>query len=177
MLAGQEREIINLLADYSHTLTLLEQYDKNKLSSAKGSLGKFVLTYKDCAKIISELKKELVSKKEAGNIFGHETGHGFESVVKNLYQTFGGKELYQTIENKAAHLLYLTIKDHPFTDGNKRVGSFLFVYFLDRNNYLYRGTGEKKINDNALTALALLVAESDPQEKEQMIALITQLLK
>ncbi|NQV00926.1 MAG: Fic family protein, partial [Parcubacteria group bacterium] len=101
----------------------------------------------------------------------------FEGVVKNIYQTFDGKELYQSIENKVAHLLYLTIKDHYFTDGNKRIGSFLFVYFLDKNNYLYRKSGEKRINDNTLTALALLVAESNPKEKEQMIALITQLIK
>jgi len=97
--------------------------------------------------------------------------------VKSLYQTFDGKELYKTIEDKASHLLYLTIKDHPFIDGNKRIGSFLFVYFLDKNDYLYRKGGEKKINDNALTALALLTAQSDSREKEQMIALIMQLLK
>ena len=127
--------------------------------------------------VIFELKKNLISKKEAGDIFGNEVSHKFESIAKNLYQTFGGKELYKSIEDKAAHLLYLTIKDHPFTDGNKRIGSFLFVYFLDKNNYLYRDGGEKKINDNALTALALLIAESNPKEKEQMIALIAQLIK
>ncbi|MFA4831627.1 MAG: virulence protein RhuM/Fic/DOC family protein [Patescibacteria group bacterium] len=140
MLAGQEQEIINLLADYSKTLTLLEKYDKNQLAGAKGVKSKFILAYKDCVFIISQLKKELTAKKEASEIFGHEIYAGFESVVENLYQTFGGKELYKTTENKAAHLLYLTIKDHPFTDGNKRIGSFLFVYFLDKNNYLYRET-------------------------------------
>ena len=93
-----------------------------------------------------------------------------------LYQTFGGKELYPNIEDKAAHLLYLVIKDHPFTDGNKRSAAFLFVYFLGRCDYLYRPNGERKINDNALTALALLVAESDPKEKEVMIKLIKSLI-
>ncbi|MCG2695578.1 virulence RhuM family protein [Candidatus Parcubacteria bacterium] len=177
ILQGQEKEILNLLADYSKTLSLLEKYDKSKLKAEAGKKAKFVLEYENCLNVILELKKNLISKKEAGDIFGNEVSYKFESIAKNLYQTFGGKELYKSIEAKAAHLLYLTIKDHPFTDGNKRVGSFLFVYFLDRNNYLYRRSGEKKINDNALTALALLIAESNPKEKEQMIALTSQLIK
>jgi len=92
-------------------------------------------------------------------------------------QTFDKKELYPSIEEKAAHLLYFIIKDHPFIDGNKRIGSFLFVYFLDKNKYLYRKTGERKINDNALTALALLIAVSDPKEKDKLIKIVTNLLK
>jgi len=176
LLKGQEKEILNLLADYSKTLSLLEKYDKRKLKIEKGQKAKFILEYKDCLNIIYELKNNLIAKKQASDIFGNDTGGKFESVAKNIYQTFDGKELYKSIENKAANLLYLTIKDHYFTDGNKRIGSFLFVYFLDKNNYLYRKSGEKKINDNALTALALLVAESNSKEKEQMIALITQLL-
>jgi len=176
LLKGQEKEILNLLADYSKTLSLLEKYDKRKLKIEKGQKAKFILEYKDCLNIIYELKNNLIAKKQASDIFGNEVGGRFEGVVKNIYQTFSKKELYQSIENKAANLLYLTIKDHYFTDGNKRIGSFLFVYFLDKNNYLYRKSGEKKINDNALTALALLVAESNSKEKEQMIALITQLL-
>ncbi len=177
LLKGQEKEILNLLSDYSKTLSLLEKYDKSKLKVGKGRKAKFVLEYKDCLNIVFELKNNLIAKKEASDIFGSEVGHKFESVAKNIYQTFGGKELYQSIENKAAHLLYFAIKDHPFVDGNKRIGSFLFVYFLDKNNYLFRESGERKINDNALVALALLVATSDPKEKNQMIALITQLLK
>jgi len=177
MLQGQEQEILGLLADYSKTLSLLEKYDKSKLKTGKGKKAKFVLQYEDCLNIVSELKKNLATKKEASDIFGNVVGGKFEGIVGNIYQTFASKELYPSIENKAAHLLYLTIKDHPFTDGNKRIGSFLFVYFLDKNNYLYRDGGEKKINDNALTALALLVAESDSKEKEQIIALITQLIK
>ena len=177
LLIGQEKEIINLLADYSKTLTLLEQYDKDDITKISNEKDKFKLEYGDCSKIIVSLKKELIARKEAGDIFGVERSHSFEGIVKNLYQTFGRKELYQNLEAKAAHLLYLTIKDHPFSDGNKRIGSFLFVYFLDKNNYLYRESGERKINDNALAALALLIAESNPKEKEQMIALITQLLR
>ncbi|PKL52263.1 MAG: hypothetical protein CVV37_02105 [Nitrospira bacterium HGW-Nitrospira-1] len=176
LLKGQETEIINLLADYSKTLSLLEQYDKGKLQAQKGKKTAFVLQYKDCIKIIAELKKELTAKKEAGDLFGVERGGGFTGVVKGLYQTFDRKELYPTIEAKASHLLYLTIKDHPFTDGNKRVASFLFVFFLDRSNYLFKKSGERKINDNALTALALLVAESDPKDKDVMIKIIKNLI-
>ena len=135
------------------------------------------MSYKGCLDIIIQIKRELVVKKEAGQLFGNEMDKKFESVVKNLYQTFDGKQLYKSIEEKSAHLLYLTIKDHSFIDGNKRIASFLFVYFLDKNEYLYRKIGEKKINDNALTALSILIAESLPKEKDQMIALITQLLR
>jgi prophage maintenance system killer protein len=176
-LEGQEKEILSLLSNYSKTLTLLEKYDEGKLKKTKGSKSKFTLEYEGSLKVVSELKKELVSKKEASDMFGKEREKALEGIVKNLYQTFGGKELYKSIEEKASHVLYLIIKDHPFSDGNKRIGSFMFIYFMDRCNYLYQENGEKKINDNALTALALLIAESDPKEKDQMIALITQLIK
>ena len=175
-LRGQEKEILHLLADYSKTLSILEKYDKNKFKKLKGKKDSSVLEYKNCFEIIAELKKNLIAKKEAGDIFGMERSSAFESVVKNLYQTFGGKELYKNLEEKSAHLLYLTIKDHPFSDGNKRIGSFLFIYFLDKNNYLYRKSGEKKINDNALVALALLIAESNPKEKDVLIKIIINLL-
>ena len=126
--------------------------------------------------MITEIKKELVRKKEASSLFGRENKGCFKGIVRGLYQTFDKKELYPTLEDKAAHLLYLAIKDHPFVDGNKRIASFLFIYFLDRTEYLYKENGEKKINDNALTTLALLIAESDPREKETMIRLIRHLI-
>ena len=175
-LKGQEKEILNLLADYSKTLTILEQYDKGKLRTPKGKKANFILEYEKYHSIILELKKELISKKEASDIFGNDVTNKFDSIISNLYQTFGKEELYKSLEDKAAHLLYLTIKDHPFTDGNKRIGAFSFVYFLDNNNYLYRKNGEKKINDNALTALALLIAESNPKEKDVIIKIIINLL-
>lgn len=175
-LKGNEKEILNLLADYSKTLSILEGYDKEKLQKPKGKKDSFVLKYQNCLDIIFELRKNLIAKKEAGDIFGTERSGAFESVVKNLYQTFGGKELYKNLDEKSAHLLYLTIKDHPFSDGNKRIGSFLFVYLLDKNNYLYKKSGEKKINDNALVALALLIAESNPKEKDVLIKIVINLL-
>lgn len=176
MLTGQSQEILNLLSSYAKTLTLLSEYDSGKIRETKGRKTKFVLDYKESLKIIETIKTELVAKKEAGDLFGQEREGALETVTKNLYQTFGGKELYPAIENKASHLLYLIIKDHSFSDGNKRIASFLFVYFLDKNNYLYKKSGEKKINDNALTALALLVAESRPEEKEVMIKIIMNLI-
>lgn len=177
LLAGQGGEILSLLASYARTLTLLDEYDKGTLREVRGAKGAFVLAYEESKRIIAEVKRELIVKKEAGELFGSEKDESFKGIIKGLYQTFGGRELYQTLESKAAHLLYLIIKDHSFSDGNKRSASFLFVYFLDKNGALYRVSGEKKINDNALAALALLVAESDPKEKDQMIALITQLLQ
>lgn len=176
LLAGQAGEILNLLSAYAKTLTMLEQYDKGSLKEMRGKKTKFVLSYEKCLQVIAELKKELSGKKEAGNLFGQVRGGSFEGIIKGLYQTFGKKELYPTIEDRAAHLLYFTIKDHPFSDGNKRSGAFLFVYFLDKSDYLYRVSGERKINDNALTALALLVAESDPKEKEIMVKIIKNLI-
>ena len=177
MLVGQEKDILDLLSSYSKTLKILNEYDKGELKELKGKKGKFILSYEDCKRIVKEVKRELIEKGEASELFGNERDGSFSGIIKGLYQTFGGKELYTTLEIKAAHILYLIIKDHSFIDGNKRVGSFLFVYFLDKNNALYRESGEKKINDNALIALALLIAESNPQEKNQMVALVTQLLK
>ena len=176
LLKGQEAEILNLLADYSKTLSLLEQYDKGKISGKKGKKTKFILQYNDCVKIISKLKKELMAKKEASELFGQKRDESFEGIIKGLYQTFDKKEIYPIIEDKASHLLYLIIKDHPFLDGNKRTAAFLFVYFLDKSNYLFKKSDERKINDNALVALALLVAESDPKDKDVMIKIIKNLL-
>ena len=176
LLRGQAGEILNLLSQYAKTLSMLEQYDTGTLGDVKGKKSVFILLYRECVKIVAEVKKELAAKGEAGDLFGAERGGAFEGIIKGLYQTFSGKELYATIEDKASHILYLVIKDHPFSDGNKRMGSFLFVYFLDKSRYLHRANGERKINDNALAALALLVAESDPKEKDIMIRLIKNLL-
>ena len=176
LLKGQAQEILSLLSSYSKSLSILEQYDKGKLTKKQKGRAKFVLEIDDCERIMVNLKQELIAKKEAGELFGKENSGRFEGIIKGLYQTFGGKEVYKSIEEKAAHLLYLIIKDHPFLDGNKRIASILFVYFLERNNYSHKKNWERKINDNALTALALLIAISDPKEKETMINIITNLI-
>jgi death-on-curing family protein len=177
LLTGQEQEILNLLANYSKTLTLLEQYDKERVILIKKAKGKFILKYDEARRVIDEIKKDLMLKKEASDLFGQENSDKFKGILGNIYQTFDKKELYSSLEEKAAHLLYFVIKDHPFIDGNKRIASFLFVYFLDKNNYLYRKNGERKINDNALVALALLIAISNPRDKDILIKLITNLLE
>ncbi len=173
---GEEKEILSLLQNYAKTLSLLENYDKSCIEDFDGNVCSYEISYDEVKNVIHELKQKLIQKGEATELFGHEKADELKSIVGNLYQTFGGVELYPSIEDKATHLLYLTIKDHPFNDGNKRTASFLFVYFLDKCNYLYKDNGEKKINDNALTTLALLVASSDPKEKDILIKLIKHLL-
>ena len=172
----RSQEILDLLSEYSKALSLLGQYDAGTLTEPKGAKARFVLKYEDCVKIIKDVRAEFIKKKGAGDLFGSERGRMFEGIVKNLYQTFDSQELYGTVEKKAAHLLYLIIKDHPFSDGNKRLGAFLFVYFLSKNSYLYRDGGENKIDNNTLVALALLIAESNPKEKDAMIKIILNLL-
>jgi prophage maintenance system killer protein len=176
LLVGQEQEILSLLSDYSKSLSLLEQFDKDKLPLKKKEKEKYEINYEDASTVIKKIKEGLIAKKEASQMFGQENGNQFKAILKNIYQTFGGIDLYPSLEEKAAHLLYFIIKDHPFNDGNKRIGSFLFIYYLDRNNFLYKKSGEKKINDNALTALALLIAISHPKEKEKMVKMITNLI-
>ncbi len=172
----RSQEILDLLSEYSKALLLLGQYDAGTLTEPKGAKAKFVLKYEDCVKIIKDVKLELIKKKGAGSLFGSERSKMFEGIVKNLYQTFNKKELYSTVEEKAAHLLYLIIKDHPFSDGNKRLGAFLFVYFLNKNNYLQKKSGERKIDNNALVALALLIAESNPKEKDAIVEIVMNLI-
>lgn len=176
LLTNQSTEILNLLSSYAKTLTLLEQFDNNKLEKIKKTKSEYILEYDEAKKIIEAIKNELVIKGEASNLFGKENENKLKAIMGNIYQTFDKKELYPSLEEKAAHLLYFIIKDHPLVDGNKRIASFLFIYFLDKNNFLYRPNGEKKINDNALTALSLLIAISEPKEKDKLIKIITNLI-
>ncbi len=175
-LAGKKGEVAKLASTYSKALDILKKYDQGELKILARKKPVFVLKYEDAKKVVENLKKEILTAREAGGLFGQEYRGKFESVVKNLYQTFGARELYKTLEEKASHLLYLTVKDHPFADGNKRIAAFLFVYFLHKNKYLYKKTRERKISDNTLVALTLLTAISNPKEKEAMIAIITNLL-
>lgn len=168
--------LLDVITKYAKSWLLLKSYDEDNLPTTKGRLPKFNLTYKYALNSIKELKKTLMDKKEASNLFGSEREHGLEAILGNIEQSFGDQELYPTLEDKAAHLLYFIIKDHPFSDGNKRIGSLLFIHYLDKNNKLYKINGEMIINDNALVALALLIAESEAKSKELMIALIKNLL-
>ena len=165
--------LLKVITDYANSWILLQQYDSNKLEEPKKKhKPKYIINYEKAIEAISKLKSDLKSKKEASDLFGNQRDKSFHGIIGNLYQTFGGDELYPSIEDKAAHLLYFIIKDHPFTDGNKRIGAFLFILFLSNNGYLFKANGERKINDNALVALALLIAESNPKQKDTMIRLI-----
>ncbi|MCL9972414.1 MAG: virulence RhuM family protein [Candidatus Pacebacteria bacterium] len=170
--------LLSVINGYAQSWLLLERYDKGQLIAqrTKGTEKKR-LAYTQVRKAIDQLAGVLREKREASEFFGSERDGTLQGILESIYQTFGGKELYASREERAAHLLYFIIKDHPFTDGNKRIGSFLFIVFLEQNGMLYRPSGEKKINDTALVALALLIAESNPNEKEQLIALVTHLLK
>jgi len=173
---GQEKQILSLLNTYTKTLSLLESYDKSSINDFEGASSSYELTYDETKEVLLKLKEELIKKGEATKLFANEKADELSGIVGNLYQTFGGVELYPSIEDKASHLLYLIIKDHPFNDGNKRSASFMFIYFLDKCDYLYKVNGEKKINDNALTTLTLLVASSDPTEKDILVKLIKHLI-
>ena len=173
---GEEKEILALLQNYTKTLSLLESYDKANIEDFDGRTTAYELTYDEVKNVLAQLKTNLMAKKEATELFANEKDDQLAGIIGNLYQTFGGVELYPSIEDKASNLLYFIIKDHPFNDGNKRSASFLFVYFLDKCDYLYKENGEKKINDNALTTLTLLVASSNPKEKDILIKLIKHLI-
>lgn len=172
----ESKEILGLLKSYDKALTILRKYDDGELKAPKGKKSKFVLKYEDCRNVVLELRKNLFIKNKAQSLFGQERGGMFEGIVKNIYQTFDKKHLYVSIEERAAHLFYFLVKDHPFSDGNKRIGAFMFVYFLDKSEYLFGKTGEKKIDNNSLVALTLLIAESNPIEKETMIKIIMNLI-
>ena len=169
--------LLNVIHDYANSWKYLKEYDDGQLKLIRSkNKEKKHLDYDYIRKEIDALKGELMKKGDASELFASERDETFKGILKTIYQTFGGKELYSSLEEKAAHLLYFIIKDHPFSDGNKRVGAFLFIAFLKINNILVRSNGEKKINDNTLVALALLIAESDPKDKEIMVALTTNLL-
>ncbi|WP_282016991.1 type II toxin-antitoxin system death-on-curing family toxin [Salegentibacter mishustinae] len=154
-------------------MDLLDDYDHQRLEvPEEGSREVFQITYNEARKAIDELGRQ--TKFEG--LFGREKYDSFKGSLENIYQTFGGEDLYPATEEKAAHLLYFVVKNHLFSDGNKRIAAFLFVWFMDRNKILYTQTGYKVIPDNALVALTLLIAESHPGDKEMMIKVIVNLI-
>jgi prophage maintenance system killer protein len=169
----QKKDLLNLITDYTNSWVLLTKYDNHQIVTPKAvSKLKYALTYEDAVEAIENMRTALAKKLGDSDLYGRERQNGLKAVVGALNQTFGRKPLYPSIEHQAAHLLYFLVKDHPFVDGNKRIGAFLFIYYLSRCNYLLKKNGERKINDNALVALTLLVAESDPKEKDVIIKLI-----
>jgi len=174
---NEAKGLLEIISNYTQSFVLLNQYDSNNLLDGQLNANiTYEIKYDEAAAAITELKKLLLSKKEASEIFGNQKDDSFKGILGNIVQSFGGQYLYPSIEEQASHLLYFVIKNHPFSDGNKRIGAFLFVWFLEKNKHRFKKSGELKINDNALVALALLVAQSNPDEKELMIKLIVNLI-
>ena len=165
----------DILAKYTKSLITLNQFDEDNLPTNLGKVGVFV-EIAEFRELITKTKSELMQISEATELFGREIDHKFESSIGAIYQSFGGIDIYPSLQEKAAHLLYFIIKNHGFADGNKRIGAILFVYFLSKNNYLYKPSGEIRIDENTLITLALLVAQSSPRDKEILIKLIINLL-
>lgn len=171
----QGRGLVDIIARYTQTFILLQRYDKGLLVEPPGMPGGTLPNVTEARRAIGELKADLMARGEATDLFGREREQGLAALLGNLDQTVFGAPAYPTVESKAAHLLYFVIKNHPFSDGNKRVGALLFLEFLHRNDRLVR-RGEPVINDVGLAALALLVAESSPKDKGVMIRLVMNML-
>ena len=170
------RGLVEIVSRYTQTFLWLQRYDEGLLNEPAGHPGGTLVTEQQAMSSLSELKQSLMQRGEATELFARPRGDGLGALLGNLDQTAFGEPAYPTIESKAAHLLYFVVKNHPFTDGNKRSGAFLFVDFLYRNGRLLNDSGEPVINDTGLAALTLLVAESDPKQKETLIRLIMNML-
>lgn len=169
----QTASITTVINQFAKTWTFLLQYDEDSLVRPKDlHPATTPLEYQTATKAIAILKTELARRGEAGDLFGQERDHQLQGILGNISQTFDGRELYPSVEEKAASLLYFVIKDHPFSDGNKRIGSFLFLLFLENNGLLEKAN----INDNGLVTLALLIAESDPRQKDLLTRLVLNLI-
>ena len=164
------KEILKVIGEYSKALDLLDDYDHKKLKKINGNIDERKIEYSKCIDIINKLRIN-----EKSTLFAVERDKGLESIIKNIYQSFNKQEIYKSIEEKAANFLYLIVKNHVFVDGNKRVAATLFIYFLNFYNILYKN-GKQIIDNNTLAALTLLIAESNPKEKEIIIDLVMNFL-
>ena len=170
-LQGTEaQDIIKVINNYSNALTLLDDYDHKTIIKPKGTINNNIITYEDCIEIINKLRFNNDS-----NLFALERNEGLKEIIGTIYQSFDGKDLYSTTEEKAANFLYLIIKNHTFIDGNKRIAATLFIYFLDFYNILYK-ENKQIIDNNTLVAITLLIAQSNPKEKDILIDLIMNFL-
>ena len=164
------KEILKVIGEYSKALDLLDDYDHKTLKKIKGNIDERKIEYSECVKIINTLRF-----KEESQLFAIERDKGLESIIGNIYQSFAGQDVYKGIEEKSANFLYLIVKNHVFTDGNKRIAATLFIYFLNFYGILYKDE-KQVIDNNTLTALTLLIAESNPKEKEVIIDLVMNFL-
>jgi hypothetical protein len=167
----EAKGLLQVITDYAYALTTLDRFDHGTLAIEQTTRpAAYVMTYEASMEIITSMKSGF------GGFFGLEKDQGFKSALGAIYQTFGGEELYPSVEEKAANLLYFVVKNHAFSDGNKRIGAALCIAFLAGNHALYRGDGSKRIADNALVALTLLIAESRPRDKDTIVKVIVSLI-
>ena len=167
---SESREIIKVISEYSNALNLLDDYDYKRINKPKGITNDKIITYEECIDVINKLKFNNES-----SLFALERNKGLKEIIGTIYNTFDGKDLYPTIEEKASNFLYLIIKNHIFIDGNKRIAATLFIYFLNYYNILYKDN-KQVIDNNTLVAVTLLIAESNPKEKEILIDLVMNFL-
>lgn len=173
LVSAQGEAVLGVIADYARSWSLLQSYDEQSLASKSGAQsGMQSLALEDVLAAIGQLKADLIAKGEATELFGQLRGEGLASAIATIEQGFGDELFYPNVASRAANLLYLVIKNHPLADGNKRTGSFLFLWYLRLNQHLLARPVKALINDNTLVALALLVAESKPEQKELMVKLV-----
>ncbi len=171
--ADEATGLLQVISDYTYALDTLDKYDYQTLEIDNTTgIEPFRATYENAIEAIDILRRKFSS----GGLFGNEKDESFKSSINTIYQTFDGKELYPSIEEKASMLLYLVIKNHSFSDGNKRIGAFLFLWFLEKNGILYKADGSKLIENNTLVALTLMIAESRTEEKDVMVKVIVNLI-
>jgi len=170
------RGLVDIVSRYTQTFLWLQRYDEGLLEEPYAQSGGTLVPLPEALQGLERLKAELIARREATSLFANPRAEGLAGIWGNLDQTVFGEPAYPSIESKAAHLLYFVVKNHPFSDGNKRSGAFLFVDFLHRNHRLFNAQNEPVINDTGLAALTLLVAESDPKQKEVLIRLIMNML-
>lgn len=166
------KQVLTVIEQFSLALDMLDDYDHERLEKPVGDSLVYQLEYDECKQLISEMRFSAES-----DLFGNEKDDSFKGSIGNIYQSFGGDDLYPSVQEKAANLLYFITKNHSFSDGNKRIAAAIFLYFLERNNILFDENGEKIITDNSLVAITVMIAESRPDEKETMIKLIMNFLK
>lgn len=165
------KQVLTVVERYSQALKLLDAYDHQNMERPKGNKATYILTYEECRKVIDNMKFG-----DSSSLFGNEKDDSFKGSIGTIYQSFAGEDLYPTLEEKAANLLYFVTKNHSFFDGNKRIAATIFLYFLDKNDALFKN-GEKLIDDHTLVALTIMIAESNPKEKEMMISVIMNCIK
>ncbi|MBR3386002.1 virulence protein RhuM/Fic/DOC family protein [Candidatus Saccharibacteria bacterium] len=173
--AGEANGVLEVISKYAGSFKTLAEYDDGKINLRFLNKARSVkeLTVEMCDQAVTQLKRSV----RGSELFGKKRGGGFAGSLAAIFQSFDGKDLYPSVQEKAANLLYFIIKDHPFYDGNKRIGSLLFIFFLTLNDCHLTKAGETKISDRALTAIALLIAESEPKEKQLIVSLVCKLLE